>query len=271
MNLSESLIFTLLNSDNEFPVDFDDAWQWVGYTRKENALNKLSNNFDIDLDYIKDKNIFSPFGEKMEKGRQPDRYYMTIDCFKSFCMMAGTSKGKDVRRYFLDCERRLKILITEAQSQSVKTLLISAIVSKDIVSTESKFKDWFYEMLYRKRGGEWAKRSTKKRPSCVAKWTNKVVYDKMIGGTSEESVKASLNTVNPKIDGVRKHPLHNYFSEFGINYLQDHFKSLQLIDRITPDGDWDRFIYTIEKAFPVEGENLQLNLFYELEKFLKSG
>ena len=70
----------------------------------------------------------------MEKGRQPDKYYMTIDCFKSFCMMAGTSKGKGVRRYFLDCERRLKVLLNEAKSQNIKTRLISAIVSEEVVS-----------------------------------------------------------------------------------------------------------------------------------------
>lgn len=264
MDLTEGLVFELLYSDQEFPVDFDNAWQWLGYSTKQKALKTLKSNFKEGIDFL-------TFGLKSPSGGRPSDYIaLTIDCFKLLGMIAGTSKGREVRYYFLACEKRLKLLLNEAKSQNIKTSLISAIVSKEVVSKEPKFKDWFYEMLYRKRGGDWSKRPTKNRPACVGVWTNQIVYDLMLGGTSDESVKASLNAVEPKIDGVRKHPLHTHFSEFGINYLQQHFQSLQLIDRIVPDGDWERFMYYIKKAFPVEGMPMQLELFYELEKFSKS-
>jgi hypothetical protein len=32
-------------------------------------------------------------------------YFLTADCFKAFCMMAGTEKGKQVRKYYLKIEK----------------------------------------------------------------------------------------------------------------------------------------------------------------------
>ena len=45
-----------------------------------------------------------------EGGRPSVSYYLTNNCFKELCMMAGTKKGKEVRRYYLDCEKQLKVI-----------------------------------------------------------------------------------------------------------------------------------------------------------------
>lgn len=37
-----------------------------------------------------------------------DKIETTVECFKSVAMMAGTEKGKEVRKYFLECEKALK-------------------------------------------------------------------------------------------------------------------------------------------------------------------
>lgn len=264
MDLSESLVFEVVGSEEEFPISFDDAWKWLDFSRKDNAKRAFENAGFLDgIDF----QVFLNIEENPKGGRPSEAISLTVDCFKSFAMMAGTEKGKEVRKYFLECERRLKLLLNESTSQRVKQKLLDSIVVKHVVSSAPKFQEWFYDMLYRKRGGEWLKRSRKDRPGCVGTWTNNVVYNQMLGGDSDESVKARLIEVEPKINGVRKNPLHSHLSGFGMNYLQDHFKSLQLIDRVTPDGDWDRFIYTVEKAFPKEGKELQLNLLYELERF----
>ena len=36
---------------NDFVVDFDHVWKWLGFTRKGNAKRVLDNNFVIDIDY----------------------------------------------------------------------------------------------------------------------------------------------------------------------------------------------------------------------------
>jgi hypothetical protein len=38
-------------------------------------------------------------------GKPRDGYMLTVDCFKAFCMMAGTEKGKEVRKYYLRIEK----------------------------------------------------------------------------------------------------------------------------------------------------------------------
>jgi hypothetical protein len=41
----------IAQSTEKFPVDFDEAWQWVGYSNKANALRILRDNFRGDVDY----------------------------------------------------------------------------------------------------------------------------------------------------------------------------------------------------------------------------
>ena len=122
MDFSHDLALALTQSTNEFPVDFDDAWQWIGYATKQKAKNKLLNNFEQGLDF----NLTQMVKVQKEGRRTVSRPYehiaLTTDCFKSLGMMAGTEKGKEIRRYFLDCERQVKALISAQQQQAPQPL-----------------------------------------------------------------------------------------------------------------------------------------------------
>lgn len=101
----------LLESTDSHPVDFEVAWRWLGYQRKDYAKETLVRNFERNLDYTFD---FSGLNRKNPLGGRPsDSIKLSLDCFKSFCMIAGTEKGKEVRRYFLQCERQLKQILSE--------------------------------------------------------------------------------------------------------------------------------------------------------------
>jgi phage anti-repressor protein len=90
-------------STNPFPVDFDQAWQWVGYSTKSNALRVLQENFEETVDFCSSEMM----SKKEGRGGHNERvYFLTVDCFKSFCMMAGTEKGKEVRKYYLAIEKK---------------------------------------------------------------------------------------------------------------------------------------------------------------------
>jgi hypothetical protein len=85
---NQELAIALYESMEIFPVDLDDAWQWLGYAKKQNAKDKLTRNFEDNLDFritqmreTKQDGSFSHCYEKIE---------LTIDCFKSLGMMAGT-------------------------------------------------------------------------------------------------------------------------------------------------------------------------------------
>ena len=275
MDLTPEIVFSLIQSDEKFPVDFEDAWQWIGYSRKNAA--KLALTGSSDKNTPKTDTTKTPFIEnidfcitigKSSGGRKPELIYLTIECFKSFCMMAGTPRGREVRLYFLNCEAELKRKLEEERNQqqaNTKKHLVGSIVSKDIVSRYPKFDDEFYELLYKKRGNGWENRDPKNRPVCVANWTNTVVYDRLYGGIGQDGVKAKLLEVNPMQENGRRKDLHHWhLKQLGEFHLSSHLAAVKAIARISPDGDWNRFLYNVKKGLP-NGEALQLNLLEYME------
>ena len=111
MDFSIELAKNFLKSDEKFPIELDLAWQWLGYTRKDSALDTLKSYFEEYLD-------FSGYNRKSPQGGRPGHCYrLTVDCFKELGMLAKTEKGKLVRKYFLECERVAKGVITPEPQQ----------------------------------------------------------------------------------------------------------------------------------------------------------
>ena len=112
----------LINSQYPFPVDFNDAWIWLDYSTKANAKRFLIENFDEGIDFIIND-------EPTTTGIQANpnqNILLTIDCLKMWGMMAGTEKGKEVRKYFLQCEKiaKEKVALKEELSPQVMQLLL---------------------------------------------------------------------------------------------------------------------------------------------------
>lgn len=99
----KSAITSCIESVDDFSVGFNDAWQWAGYGLKANALRKLKNHFVKGVDFSSD------LMKNPGRGRSSVSYHLTTDCFKAFCMMAGTVRGREVRQYFIECEKELKL------------------------------------------------------------------------------------------------------------------------------------------------------------------
>jgi phage anti-repressor protein len=130
MEFSHELAIALLQSSDPFPIDFDDAWQWIGYSSKQKARNKLFHNFEPEIDYtVLLTHLVKQTGRG---GHNREQISLTIDCFKSLAMMAGTSKGKEVRQYFLKCERIAKqaVEIIPAQTQEIERLKLELELAK---------------------------------------------------------------------------------------------------------------------------------------------
>jgi phage anti-repressor protein len=90
----------LFDSEETFSVDFDYAWQAVGYASKQKAERLLYKHFEENIDFLTNW-LKSP-----EMGRPSKAIYLTWNCCKEFAMMAGTSKGKEVRQYFIKVEEK---------------------------------------------------------------------------------------------------------------------------------------------------------------------
>lgn len=115
-DLTPTIVGEILHSDEPFPVLFCRAFKWLGYSHKHKAKAALTSNFEPNLDYL----IETAPAEG--RGRPSEVIRLTVDCFKALGMMAGTEKGREVRRYFLECERQLKEL---ERTQPISTCILA--------------------------------------------------------------------------------------------------------------------------------------------------
>ena len=58
-----------------------------------------------DVDYV----VFAEKGENQSGGRPSKEYCLTIEAGKNICMMSQSIKGKECRKYFIECERNLHV------------------------------------------------------------------------------------------------------------------------------------------------------------------
>lgn len=114
LTFSYALAQQLYFSEEQFPVDFEQAWAWLGYSKKDKALSILKKHFVEGEDFALLRG-----GEWSQGGRSSDLYVLTTSCFKELGMMAGTAKGKEVRKYFVQCERQLKESVAQKQSSQL--------------------------------------------------------------------------------------------------------------------------------------------------------
>ncbi|MGB8689588.1 MAG: hypothetical protein WCD53_19925 [Microcoleus sp.] len=103
MDFNIELAKSLIDSAEEFPVDLEKAWVWLGYSRKDKALETLKSYFVEGEDFV-----FHQSGEWRQGGRSKDLYRLTVNCLKEFGMIARTDQGKQIRKYFLECEKIAK-------------------------------------------------------------------------------------------------------------------------------------------------------------------
>lgn len=96
------VVFELIDNLEGHPINFDAAWKWAGYSKKENAKRVLNSSFSRGSDF------YSIMSTIRKKGNPEVKINLTIDCFKHFCIMANTKKGEECRKYLLDCEKKFR-------------------------------------------------------------------------------------------------------------------------------------------------------------------
>ena len=77
------------NNPEEFIVDLDEVYKWIGFTRKDNAKTLLESKnadkkylFEINKDYILRK-VSLPKQENLG-GRPSNKILLTVKCFKKY-------------------------------------------------------------------------------------------------------------------------------------------------------------------------------------------
>lgn len=141
--------FLNYNQRNDFVIDLDDVWKWIGFNQKYNAKHMLEQNFMIDIDY----KIIAPecsgaknnnkilLNQKSEQtkptrgGHNKETIKLTIRTFKLFCLKAGTKKAEQIHEYYIKLEETLQDVIQE-ESNEIKQQLEEKII--ELQNTENE-------------------------------------------------------------------------------------------------------------------------------------
>jgi phage anti-repressor protein len=115
IEFNQDLALQLLESEVEYPVNLDDGYVWLGYTRKDSLKEKLVKHFEEGVDYIVAPAITGTVAVQGFENPRKESIFLTTDTFKELGMLAGTDKGKEVRKYFIKCEKLLKAKLKEEQ------------------------------------------------------------------------------------------------------------------------------------------------------------
>ncbi len=108
-NIIKQTILTQLESEEQFPVDFNTYWEWLEFSTKGNAKRAFINaGFVQGQDFNQFLNEDNVVKRSQGGGSQPEKLMLTIDCAKSFAMMARTQKGREIRMWYLQLEKEYR-------------------------------------------------------------------------------------------------------------------------------------------------------------------
>ena len=109
----EKLVEQTYRADDEFCIDLDalfedetgemiPIWQWAGFARKDAAKRRLKNLVE-SVDFLLHSEVERNSGSG---GQNKIKILLTKDGFKQLLMLANTERGKQIRLYFIDVEKR---------------------------------------------------------------------------------------------------------------------------------------------------------------------
>ena len=101
------------HTTNDFVIDLDNIWKWLGFSQKVNAKRVLDKNFILDKDY---KCMLLQNEEQKTEGRgghNKETIMLNIKTFKLFCMKAGTKKADLTHEYYVKLEELLHEVVQE--------------------------------------------------------------------------------------------------------------------------------------------------------------
>lgn len=142
--LSNFYCYLKYDKVNDFVIDIDDIWKWLGFNKKCNAKRLVNNFFIIDKDYKvfllrMDKQTFDSENmmeieeeyniiqddksKKQHGGHNKEKIMLNIITFKRLCMKAVTERANEIHYYFIKLEEILYEILEEETSELKAQLL----------------------------------------------------------------------------------------------------------------------------------------------------
>jgi len=131
--LSSFYCYIKYDKINDFVIDLDDIWKWLGFLTKGNSKNLLKKYFVIDKDYkillmqlhkqdfmTNDDEIIPHPKKELKKshgGHNREVIMMSVITFKKFCLKANTKKADEIHDYFIKLEETLQEIINDESNE----------------------------------------------------------------------------------------------------------------------------------------------------------
>jgi len=113
-----SSFYCFLNCDQkeDFVIDLDNVWKWLGFNQKEASKRVLERYFVIGNDY---KTFAPPVGgaKKGRGGHNKDTILLSVKTFKSLCLKAGTKKADEIHEYYMKMEEMIHKVVQEESDE----------------------------------------------------------------------------------------------------------------------------------------------------------
>jgi len=96
---------------NDFVIDLDNIWQWLGFQQKYHAKYLLEKYYKEGVDFlipnIQDKT------KEGHGGQNRQSILLNIETFKMLCIKANTNKAHEIHKYFIKLEELLQTIVLE--------------------------------------------------------------------------------------------------------------------------------------------------------------
>jgi hypothetical protein len=122
--LSSFYCYLKYDSKNDFVIDLDNIWQWLGFSQKVNAKMLLEKQFTIEKDYKKSLLLQQKQTNQTKGGHNKEIFMLNVETFKRFCLKAGTKKADEVHDYFIKLEN-IMFEITKEEGDELKQQVLT--------------------------------------------------------------------------------------------------------------------------------------------------
>ena len=122
--LNYKIYTTCKNNLNDFIIDLDEVWKWIGYNKKSDAKKVLINiktlfeNKDYKILLRRSPQQKSSIDNR--GGYNREQILLTINCFKKFCLKASTEQSEKIYDYYIKMEDIITIYIENKHNEIIK-------------------------------------------------------------------------------------------------------------------------------------------------------
>jgi hypothetical protein len=115
--LASLYCFLNYNMTDDYVINLDNIWQWLGFSQKAMAKRTLERYFSIDTDY----KVLRPNSRDQPKegrgGHNKETILLNIHTFQMLCIKADTKKAYEIHGYFMKMVEILQTMVLEENNE----------------------------------------------------------------------------------------------------------------------------------------------------------